>query len=97
MRKHRKGEYVCNCSAYHFPHRWGGGRCSPFRWVAAYWETYMGGAVCASCHCYAFGECQVDVGIEDAAQCAALEDFVLDEEITPPKGLYKHKRRRHCK
>ena len=52
-RRKRKGEYVCNCYAYKFPHRMFGGRCSGHAWVEALWETTYGTSVCEDCAlCY---------------------------------------------
>lgn len=81
-RRKRKGEYTCNCTAYKFPHRFSGGRCSLSRWVDRYWSEYWGsGNCCSSCISFVDGHCEVVVGQESAKYCNALQEFVQDNEI----------------
>lgn len=72
-RTRRKGEYVCTCLAYHFPHRFGGGRCSGSHLVDAQWENDYGTGSCRTCGCYNDrGEqpyCEVYEGLERVKEC----------------------------
>ena len=83
MRKPRPGEFVCRCSRYAFPHRFGGGRCTG-RFVAlkAWADTCCGCAEpCLQCNENAQGECAVVDGRESPEQCDAWQAFVSDNEI----------------
>ena len=50
-RKPRRGEYVCTCGAYRFPHRFGGGRCSGYFIAVEQWESHYGTGDCRHCNC----------------------------------------------
>ena len=84
-RRKRKGEYVCNCYAYKFPHRMFGGRCSGQAWVEALWEKTYGTSVCGDCAlCYQEDYCrgcEVCDGRESPLECPELQAFVEVNEI----------------
>lgn len=84
-RRKRKGEYVCDCYAYRFPHRMFGGRCTGQGWVEALWESTYGGGECEGCALcyqeeYARG-CEVVDGRERPQECPELQDFIHLHEI----------------
>lgn len=83
-RKRRRGEYVCECRAYSFPHRFGGGACSG-RWIVVkQWKSSQGWCGdCLRCHANDRREvtCQVIEGQEEVAQCPAWQSFVHLHEI----------------
>lgn len=85
MRKPRKGEYVCTCSAYRFPHRFGGGKCSGFWIVVDQWESYYGTGSCSHCNAYntteAVGYCEVVEGNERVDVCSVFDEFINQHEI----------------
>lgn len=82
MRKKRKGEHVCRCSAYRFPHRFGGGKCTGFVVVSEHWQTYFGHCdECQTCNSLDSVMCQVVEGIEKENKCEVFNYFVDNEEI----------------
>lgn len=84
MRKPRKGEYVCRCRAYRFPHRFGGGRCSGSFIASQQLEQHWGGGDCASCNCLSTDEgpvCDVVDGREHVSECPVWQEFVQVNEI----------------
>jgi len=82
FRQARKGEVICRCSAYKFPHRLMGGKCDGSHWVHDYLYTNMSG--CTECRHWD-GWCQVDKGQEAAHKCPALIEFLQFEEVPVPK------------
>lgn len=80
-RKHRPGEYTCRCSAYRFPHRFGGGRCHGQQIVSGYWLTYFGSGDCSECNSRDENTCQVYDGVEKENECPVFQEFVDYEEI----------------
>lgn len=82
MRKARKGEYTCNCPAYRFPHRFGGGKCTGFAVVSAHWEQYYGHCEeCLRCNLHVENQCQVVLGLEKENECPVFQEFTQNEEI----------------
>lgn len=84
-RERRRGEYTCTCSAYGFPHRFGGGRCSG-RWlVEEQWESHYGGGDCRHCNSHnttdAIPYCEVYTGGERTNECPVWQEFVRFNEI----------------
>jgi hypothetical protein len=87
-RKRRKGEYVCRCGAYKFPHRMMGGRCNGGALVDDTFNTQMYGA-CRDCMLREEIEdfagpaikCQVLEGREELQECPALQEFIQYHEI----------------
>lgn len=93
MRPVRKGEYVCYCSAYKFPHRFTGGRCSGYDFSQEYWEAHYGAGDCTHCPCFNSREgyeCEVVTGQERVSQCRAFQEFVHVNEVI----IYKKRKRR---
>lgn len=85
-RKPRQGELTCNCNAYRFPHRFGGGRCTGAEVVYQQWASSYGtDAVCSGCHCFnnsgEYPYCEVDAGQEGVESCPVWQDFVQQHEI----------------
>lgn len=79
MRKQRPGELVCQCGAYKFPHRFGGGKCHGHTIVHEAWEERR---ACAQCNCNDNSErCQVADGIEKPHSCDAFNAFVAENEV----------------
>lgn len=74
MRKRR--QVTCQCRAYEFPHRFGGGACNGIAIV----ESNVGGALCQYCHLMNDG-CEVLKGQEDARECAYVQDFAEYNEV----------------
>lgn len=83
MRKPRPGEYTCNCDAYKFPHRFGGGKCTREEYATQYWETFQGAGDCFRCKCFNDQEhyCEVAQGQENASECEALQNLIRLFEI----------------
>ena len=98
-RKARKGEVVCRCGAYKFPHRQMGGACDGSIVVARYFEAQMWGG-CRDCHLREEGDddcaitCQVLEGRERSIQCPALQEHIQYEEI-PLYGEQRDVSRHH--
>lgn len=88
-RKPRRHEYTCTCSAYRFPHRFGGGRCSGYWLVAEQWESHYGGGECRNCISYNTTEqipyCEVYEGGENVRECPVWQEFVHYNEIKVKK------------
>jgi hypothetical protein len=103
-RKARRGEVVCRCGAYRFPHRMMGGRCDGGAFVDKLFAEQMYGA-CRDCMFREYVEeegamlCQVLQGRETTMQCPELESFVSHEGIKlygvnrpPKKGPIRFRR-----
>jgi len=52
---------ICDCGAYHFPHKLGGGKCDGSAY-AEYYSLHVGSS-CEGCNCYQ-GGCDVIAGKE---------------------------------
>lgn len=83
-RKPRKGEFVCRCAAYRFPHRCMGGKCDGGTLVAKTFEQQQWGD-CRDCPMYEQRECDIVCtvldGRETVWQCPVLVDFIRFEGI----------------
>lgn len=89
-RKKRKGEYVCNCDAYSFPHRFGGGKCTGFEVVSDHWGTYYGHCdECQTCNNLDSAVCQVMQGVERETECQVFQEFIEYEEIRLLGGYWE--------
>lgn len=89
MRKKRVYETTCRCTAYKFPHRFGGGRCTG-RWIAkSTWNDSFGAGECQNCISNNQTEeipyCEVVEGQAEASMCPKWQEFVEYNEIR----LYK--------
>lgn len=83
-RKRRKGEHICDCSAYKFPHRFGGGACTGAAVVQATRERNYGAGECSQCVLVDDSDgrvCQVLTGLESVRECPALQDYIRVHEI----------------
>ena len=89
FRKGRKPFYevTCNCDAYQYPHRFGGGYCNGFFLVELFWQNGM----CGDCRYKSFDDwsncstCQVINGREKIIECEQLQEFIRANEITYKK------------
>lgn len=85
MRKQRKGEYICTCSAYAFPHKFGGGRCHGLCIPESYWADHYGTGSCQDCVLLDFVDglpsCQVIDGLEKVTECPLWQEHVSSYEI----------------
>lgn len=88
MRKKRDNEYTCWCSAYGFPHRFGGGRCSGYCIAVETWQHNYGGGECRGCNCAVEGECQVVNGTEAPKHGDCVVEFVGTEGINTPTRAF---------
>ena len=81
MRKTRKGEVVCRCEAYAFPHRFTSGACSG-RHLA---DEHFFGSSCRDCTYLADVEnirsCQVIDGAEKVHECPVWREEVRKNEV----------------
>lgn len=80
MRK--RHQVTCDCRAYDFPHRFGGGRCNGMSIV----ESNCGGALCISCPAYlgSQGGCDVLRGTESTDNCEYVIEFCEYNEVKLP-------------
>ena len=84
QRKIRKGEFICSCQAYTFPHRFGGGHCQGSFIVEQTWEANWGLGCCVNCNNLNTSDipyCEVLAGQERIDQCPEWQDFVAYNEI----------------
>jgi hypothetical protein len=86
-KRFRKGrhpfyEVICECEAYSYPHRFGGGYCDGMALLQFFWEKGM----CGNCR---FRDqdswsnklfCQIINGQEDIAECEQLQEFLRANE-----------------
>ena len=81
-RKARKGEEVCECAAYRFPHRLFGGKCAFGTWVAGYFD--LSKRECRNCMNFDPMEmdCQCCSGVESPIHCPELRDYIRYGGIT---------------
>lgn len=94
-RKVRKGELVCRCGAYRFPHRQMGGACDGGAFVQKFFDLHLN-RDCRNCHLIEELEtefgcetiCQALDGRESFLRCPALEDHIRFNEI-PLYGVNK--------
>ena len=69
-----KQQITCRCSAYKFPHRLGGGKCSGSEWAESYHLTVR--ECCELCNCNNNGICEVATGQESIKECEGFIDFL---------------------
>ncbi|HET8686851.1 MAG TPA: hypothetical protein VFM18_09320 [Methanosarcina sp.] len=83
-RKARKGEFVCSCRAYKFPHRFGGGRCTGAFIAEQTWNENFGTGNCADCvnlNNDNIPYCEVVEGQEKITECPVWQEFVQFNEV----------------
>lgn len=77
-RKPRKGEVVCRCGAYPFPHRQFGGECQSAV-LTETWDKQMFGR-CRDCRAFVMTEegpqCQVLEGLETWFEAECIQEHV---------------------
>ena len=69
-----KQQITCRCSAYKFPHRLGGGKCSGNEWAESYYLTVR--ECCELCNCNNNRVCEVATGQESIKECEGAVDFL---------------------
>lgn len=77
-RLRRKGEVTCNCPAYSFPHRFGGGCCNGWHIVEQCFDQRL---QCQHCNLYSENGCDVLNGIESCRECPSVIYFCAWHEI----------------
>lgn len=90
-RRSRKGEVVCTCKAYPFPHRLMGGDCVGRRIVVRYWNENCW-SECQNCMAFEHDpddgyQCQVVNGQEETWYCQGLLEVLHYEEVPVPRRL----------
>jgi hypothetical protein len=81
-KRNRRGEWICSCAAYRFPHRFGGGKCDGSWIPVETWEgNYGGRSPCRDCNSNVQGRCEVADGRESVTVCEAWLEFVDFNEI----------------
>lgn len=75
-KRDRSKEVQCRCTAYPFPHRCGGGKCSGEDWAETY-RIYSGSG-CEACNCYRgqSESCDVGSGAESVEHCEAYMEVI---------------------
>lgn len=92
-RRSRKGEVICNCNAYKFPHRMCGGRCIGSEFIEEFFNDNAWGE-CRQCNhlCMDNGlDCAVLLRVEDFWECPALAEFLDRHEVPVPKTLNRER------
>lgn len=75
-------QHTCRCSAYKFPHRFGGGKCNGYQLVKDHWLGSFGYShKCSSCNNLVvnddgYRECDVMTGGEPPKRCEIVMDFL---------------------
>lgn len=94
-RARRKGEFICDCTAYKFPHRFSGGKCNGNFIVEETWNKNYG--LCGSCeNCNLVNKtdsvpyCEVLEGQEPENECPDWQEFVEFNEII----IYEKRKKR---
>ena len=80
----KRKQHTCRCSAYPFPHRFGGGKCNGRQIAEKYFENTWGGGECKTCPCLCkitmkIGRelhCQVIDGLEDAKYGNCIQEHL---------------------
>lgn len=80
LSKRRRRQVTCNCQAYDFPHRFGGGGCDGRGIV----EENVGGYLCQSCNLLNGGQCEVMTSQEAPRECVYVLEFCEYNEIKLP-------------
>lgn len=83
-RKYRK-QVTCRCSAYKFPHRLSGGKCTIENYVYSYF--YEDRVLCTDCICNKTAYCEVAEGSEDVQYCAEVQELNRYYEVSLTRRL----------
>jgi hypothetical protein len=84
-------EFTCNCGAYPFPHRFGGGLCNGWSLVEEWWKN----RACGDCRNITHDSqtfvpyCQVVEGGENLEECEKLQEFIQKNEIRIKGAVWK--------
>jgi hypothetical protein len=76
-------EITCNCGAYPYPHRFGGGVCNGRMLAEQWWEN----RACGDCRNISYDSqtfvayCQVIEGGESLEECEMLQEFMQRNEV----------------
>lgn len=83
-RVRRRGEHTCDCRAYKFPHRFGGGRCEGYHLAQEHWDKYWGhDSTCRNCNNFDDNahSCEVLNGGESIRTCEIVLEYIAVNEI----------------
>ena len=69
-------QVTCDCMAYDFPHRFGGGKCNGLSIV----ERNAYGNQCSACNLFNDG-CEVLKGLEHPRECVYVLEFLEYNEV----------------
>lgn len=69
-KKRKRNQVTCNCQAYEFPHRFGGGACDGYHIVI----EQAGGELCQHCNLFN-GRCEIIDGQESPRECPYVQEF----------------------
>lgn len=75
--KRIRRQLTCQCSAYSFPHRFGGGSCNGLSVVEKTWSEQ---SFCKNCHLKNYG-CEVLRGIESPKECEGVIEIIHLYEV----------------
>jgi hypothetical protein len=82
-RRRYVSEFTCNCGAYPYPHRFGGGACNGSSLAEQWWNDRD----CGDCGSIAYDSetltpyCQVLEGGESLEECGKLQEFMQRNEV----------------
>ena len=93
-----RNQVTCECTAYDFPHRIGGGRCTGSGWCDSY--RCLDQTLCDDCNCFSNGICQVTTGQEDfkEGECYQIElrlHWMHGEYGNLPIDFEEHMKKHH--
>lgn|SRR5574343_91254 len=71
----KQKQFTCSCTAYKFPHRLGGGRCTLQKFVVREFEKNYGSGECSGCLCFSNYECSVANGVESPEYCQIVQNI----------------------
>jgi len=80
-KRYKRRQITCNCSAYNFPHRLSGGKCTLSKFANRTFEENYGSGICGNCNCFNNGICEVSEGIESPDYCEAIIEIESFHEI----------------
>lgn len=77
MKRNRK-QVTCHCSAYSFPHRFGGGKCRAINIVESCFHSR---SMCVNCNLFTEYGCEVLNEKEHARECPGVQEFIHFNEV----------------
>lgn len=89
-KRRRHAQITCVCTAYTFPHRLGGGKCSGSEWAASYREVVN--TMCGACNAaYDTYGCEVADGRESIGECEGYQELLLrPTAVRLPRSLEEY-------